>query len=352
MLKKTVTAALGAAMCVGLAMSGGAASAAEQWSMATSWGGGPFLKKDAEGFAKLVDIMTDGSIKIQVFPGGTLGKALKVSDTVKSGVAETGHTWMGYDWGVDKATVIFAGMAGGLQPEELMLWLFQGGGAELQFEYRMDKFGVASIPCGIFPTEIFLHSKKRIQNLDDFKGLKMRTAGAWAEIAGNMGASTVILPGAEVYAALERGVIDATEWSSPSVNLPSGFHKIAKYVITPGIHQPAAVQECVFNKQAWDGISDRERELLKLAGKVNTLDSWSRYAYNDIAALAEMKANGNEFVELSPEFIKAGEAAAAKWSDQQAATNPWFKRALDHRRGFQSDIKAHWSNFRFPIGAQ
>ncbi len=278
--------------------------------------------------------------------------ALKVSDTVKSGVAESGHTWMGYDWGVDKATVIFAGMAGGLQPEELMLWLFQGGGAELQFEYRMDKFGVASIPCGIFPTEIFLHSKKRIQNLDDFKGLKMRTAGAWAEIAGNMGASTVILPGAEVYAALERGVIDATEWSSPSVNLPSGFHKIAKYVITPGIHQPAAVQECVFNKQAWDGISDRERELLKLAGKVNTLDSWSRYAYNDIAALAEMKANGNEFVELSPEFIKAGEAAAAKWSDQQAATNPWFKRALDHRRAFQSDIKAHWSNFRFPIGAQ
>lgn len=352
MRRKIVSAALGAAMCVGLAASGGSVMAAQQWSMATSWGGGPFLKEDAEGYAKLVETMTGGSIKIQVFPGGTLGKALKVTDTVKSGVAEIGHTWMGYDWGVDKATVVFAGMAGGLQPEELMMWLYQAGGAELQFEYRMEKFGVASIPCGLFPTEIFLHSKKRIQNLEDFKGLKMRTAGAWAEIAGNMGASTIILPGAEVYAALERGVIDATEWSSPSVNLPSGFHKIAKYVITPGIHQPAAVQECVFNKQAWDGISEHERELLKLAGKVNTLDSWSRYAYNDIAALAEMKANGNEFVKLSPEFIKAGEAAAAKWSDAQAASNPWFKRALDHRRQFQDDIKAHWSNFRFPIGAQ
>ena len=352
MKRKIINAALAAAMCVGLAMSGGAAMAAQQWSMATSWGGGPFLKKDAEGFAKLVETLTGGSIKIQVFPGGTLGKSLKVSDTVKSGVAETGHTWMGYDWGVDKATVIFAGMAGGLQPEELMMWLYQAGGAELQFEYRMEKFGVASIPCGIFPTEIFLHSKKRIQNLEDFKGLKMRTAGAWAEIAGNMGASTIILPGAEVYAALERGVIDATEWSSPSVNRPSGFHKIAKYIITPGIHQPAAVQECVFNKQAWEGISDHERELIKLAGKLNTLDSWGRYAYNDIAALAEMKANGNEFVKLSPEFIAAGEAAAAKWSDEQAAENAWFKRALDHRRAFQDDIKAHWSSFRFPIGAQ
>jgi len=154
MLKKTVNAAFGAAMCVGLAMSGGAASAAEQWSMAASWGGGPFLKKDAEGFAKLVDIMTDGNIKIQVFPAGTLGKALKVSDTVKSGVAEAGHTWMGYDWGVDKATVIFAGMAGGLQPEELMLWLFQGRGAAVRVphgEVRRGLDPLRYLPHGDFP---------------------------------------------------------------------------------------------------------------------------------------------------------------------------------------------------------
>ena len=147
-------------------------------------------------------------------------------------------------------------MAGGLNPEELMIWLYQAGGAELWFEYRMDQFGVASIPCGIFPTEIFLHSKKRIQTLEDFKGVKLRTAGAWAEIAGGLGASTVILPGAEVYPALERGVIDATEWSSPSVNVPSGFHKIAKYVIMPGVHQPGATQECVFNLDAWNRISE------------------------------------------------------------------------------------------------
>ncbi len=180
----------------------------------------------------------------------------------------------------------------------------------------------------------------------------MRTAGAWAEIAGNLGASTVILPGAEVYPALERGVIDATEWSSPSVNLPSGFHKIAKYVITPGIHQPAAVQECVFNMDAWNRISDRERELLKLVGKINTLNSWGRYAYKDIAATEEMKKAGNEFVKLDPAFIKAGNEAAAKWSDEQAAASPWFKRALDHRRAFQAAINTHWKEFRFPIGGE
>ena len=352
MRRKIMKAIAGTAIGVALAASGGPSVAAENWSMATSWGGGPFLEKDAKGYAKLVEAMTAGRIKIQVFPGGTLGKALKVTDTVKSNVAQAGHSWMGYDWGVDKATVVFAGMAGGLNPEELMMWLFQAGGAELTFEYRKEKFGVASIPCGIFPTEIFLHSKKPIKNPEDFKGLKMRTAGAWAEIAGNLGASTVILPGAEVYPALERGVIDATEWSSPSINLPSGFHKIAKYIIMPGVHQPAAVQECLFNMDAWNRISEGDRQLLRLAGKVNTLDSWSHYAYNDVGALAEMRKHGNEFIELSPAFIKAAKEAAAKWSDEQAAKNDWFKRALDHRRKFASAMQNNWGYFRFPIGAK
>ena len=154
-----------------------------------------------------------------------------------------------------------------------------------------------------------------------------------------------------MYPALERGVIDATEWSSPSVNFPSGFHKIAKYIITPGIHQPAAVQECVFNMDAWNGLTDQQREVLRMAGKVMALDSYTRYPYNDIGAVAEMRAHGNEFLQLSSEFIAAANKAAADWSDQQAAENEWFKKALDHRRAFQDKIRAHWkSQFLFPLG--
>ena len=168
---------------------------------------------------------------------------------------------------------------------------------------------------------------------------------------GQPGSVTVILPGAEVYPALERGVIDATEWSSASVNLPSGFHKIAKYVITPGIHQPAAVQECVFNMDAWNGLTDQQRAVLEFAGQVMALDTYTRYPYNDIAAVAEMREFGNEFLQLSPDFIKAANEAATAWADEQAAQNPWFKKAYDHRRAFQGAIKAHWkSQFLFPLG--
>ena len=321
----------------------------EVWNMATAWGGGPFLEEDAKGFAKLVETLTDGRIQINVFPGGMLGSPLKVSDTVRSGAVQAGHSWMGYDWGIDKTTLAFGGGPGHLNPEEFIIWLYEAGAAELWFEYRKEKFGIISIPCTIAPTEIFLHSKKRVETLEDLKGLKLRTSGSWAEIAGRLGASTVILPGAEVYPALERGVVDAIEWSSASVNLPSGFHKIAKYIILPGVHQPGAVFECVFNMDAWNSISERDRELLRLAGKLMILDSWTRYPYRDIAALEVMRSAGNEVVILDSEFIHAANRAADEWADEQAAENVWFKRVLQHRRAFQKDME-NWPTFRFPIG--
>ena len=144
-----------AAAGIGLLISVYSANADEIWNMATAWGGGVILEEDARGYAKMVETLTDGRIQINVFPGGTLGSPLKVSDTVKSNVVQAGHTWMGYDWGIDKTTVLFGNMAGGLNPEELIIWLHEAGASDLWFEYRKEMFGVASIPCGIAPTEIF-----------------------------------------------------------------------------------------------------------------------------------------------------------------------------------------------------
>jgi len=345
-IAKTLSAAM-AGIC--LLMSAHPAHANEVWNMATAWGGGPFLEEDAKGFAKLVASLTDGRVQINVFPGGTLGSPLKVSDTVRSGVVQAGHSWMGYDWGIDKTTLAFGGGPGHLNPEEFIIWLYEADAAELWFEYRKEKFGIASIPCTIAPTEIFLHSTKRVETLEDLKGLKLRTSGAWAEIAGRLGASTVILPGAEVYPALERGVVDAIEWSSASVNLPSGFHKIAKYIIMPGVHATGGAIECAFNLEAWERLPERDREMIELAGRLMMMDSWTRYAYRDISALEKMREAGNEFVSLDAEFLRVAIEETEKWEDEQAANDPWFKRVLDHRRAFQKAMKS-WPTFRFPIG--
>ena len=99
------------------------AKSVEVWNRAPAWGGGPFLEEDAKGFAKLVNRLTDGRIQINVFPGGTLGNPLKVSDTVRSGAVQAGHSWMGYDWGIDKTTLVFGGGPMHLTPEEMLIWL-------------------------------------------------------------------------------------------------------------------------------------------------------------------------------------------------------------------------------------
>ena len=117
----------------------------------------------------------------------------------------------------------------------------------------------------------------------------------------------------------------------------------------PGVHAPGGPIECAFNLDAWERISDRDREMIKLAGKLMVLDSWARYAYRDISALEEMREAGNEFVLLDSEFIRVAVEAAEEWENEEASKNAWFKRALDHRRAFQKDMK-NWPTFRFPIG--
>ena len=148
-----------------LASASGAVAQEHSFTMTTSWSGGPLMEIGAQAFADNVAAMSDGRIQIEVFPAGTLGEALKVTETVSNGVADMGHTWMGYDWGVDKTTVLFGGYAGSFDTERMLHWLYRAGGAEMQREYRMEKFGVVSMPLFIRTAEVFLHSRKPVKTL-------------------------------------------------------------------------------------------------------------------------------------------------------------------------------------------
>ena len=321
---------------LGVAMAGSGAMAAEQFSMATPWGGGPLLNMMAKGFAEKVEFLTDGEIKLEVFPGGTLGSALKVTETVRNRVAEASHNWSGYDWGIDKTGVLFGGFAGSPETVKMIHWMYKGGGLELWREWRMEKFGVVAMPCGTIPREIFMHSRKPVKSLADYQGMKVRTSGAWAEIASRLGASTVILPGAEVYPALERGVVDGIEWGTPSMNKSHGFAKVAKYVIVPGLHQPSAFQECQFNPAVWDGLSDRQKQLIAMAAKDMTLDVWMQIGNDDADAFQEYMASGNEVIDVDDDFKLAAAKATAEWADEIAAKEGgWFAKVLASQREFE-----------------
>jgi TRAP-type mannitol/chloroaromatic compound transport system substrate-binding protein len=353
-MQRLKTVVMAAGLATGLALVPHAAHAQNkvELNMATPWAGGHWLEIGAKGYAQNVEKMTDGRVKINVFPAGTLGPALKVTDTVKSGVADAGHAWPGYDWAVDRTGAIFSGWPGGPNPEEFMMWLFNGNGAKLWKEWRQAKFDVVSLPCGVLETEIFMHSHKPVRTPEDMKGLKLRTSSSWAEIAPMLGASTVVLPGSEVFGALERKVVDAIEWGGPGGNLQEGFHKVAKYVVLPGLHSPAAAHDCIFNKAAWEKIGPKDRELMELAGRATVLDSYLGYVKLDIDAFKQIKANPNvEMVQVDKSLVDAVNKAATEWAQKQAASNEWFKKAYEDQAEFLKTVKLV-SEFRFATGSR
>lgn len=349
--KNTTAAALVAVAALGAVSTAGAQNKVEI-NMATPWAGGHWFDIGAKRYAETVAQVTDGRVKINVFPAGALGPALKVTETVQKGVADMGHAWPGYDWAVDRTGAIFSGWPGGPNPEEMLMWLYNGNGAALWKEWRMAKFDVVAIPCGVLETEIFMHAHKPVRTPDDMKGLKLRTSSSWAEIAPMLGASTVVLPGSEVFSALERKVVDAIEWGGPGGNLQEGFHKVAKYIMMPGLHSPAAAHDCIVNKTTWAKIGEKDRALMETAAKAVMLETYLGYVKLDIAAYAQMKANpGNEMVQVDKSLVDAVSKAAKEWAVKQSATNEWFKKVYDDQAAFLTSIKSV-SEFRFAPGSR
>lgn len=318
------------------------------WKMATGWPGGPLSDIGSKAFADRIGQLSGGRFKIQTFPGGALGNALKVPETVKNGVAECGHTWMGWDWGKDPATVLFGGYAGSMDSERMLHWLYAGGGEAMQKAHRDEKEGIVSLPLFIRTAEAFLHSRKAVRSLADLKGLKLRTAGAWLEMAKDLGAAPVTTAGGDVYPMLERGAIDATEWGTLWENISMGFHKIAKYVIIPGVHQPCAPFELVINKEIWAKMPASDQQLVQLVARLVTYDSWIRVGAEDAKALDFFRKAGNEIIELDAEVQRQARKIGLDWAQKTAQKDPSFARILKSQVDFEKEWEGaeRWRTIR------
>jgi TRAP-type mannitol/chloroaromatic compound transport system substrate-binding protein len=241
--------------------------------------------------------------------------------------------------------VLFGGYAGSFDTEHMLHWMYRGGGEELQAEWRDEKFNLVSIPLFIRTAEVFLHSRKPVHTLADLQGLKLRTAGAWLEISESMGAAPVTTPGGDVYAALERGTIDATEWGTLWEDISPGFHRVTKYVIIPGVHQPTAPFELVVNKDAWAALSETDQQLVRDAAFQTTMNSWLTIGQEDAKALRFYREEGNEIIELDPEVQYAAREAGLAWAEGKAADNEWFARVLASQKEF-SELWSEASSYR------
>ncbi|MCI1193070.1 TRAP transporter substrate-binding protein DctP [Calidifontimicrobium sp. SYSU G02091] len=306
------------------------------WKMATGWAGGPLMDIGAKAFAERMELLSGGRFKIQTFPGGALGNALKVPETVKNGLAECGHTWIGYDWGKDPTTVLFGGYAGSFDAERMLHWLYEAGGAEMQREFREEVDGVVSFPLFMRTAEVFLHSRRPVRTLADLKGLKLRTAGAWLEMAKDLGAAPVTTAGGDVFPMLERGAIDATEWGTLWENISPGFFKVAKFLSYPGVHQPCAPFELVINKGVWDKMPANDRRLVEVVAKLVTFESWARIGVEDAKAFDFYRKNGVTMIELDDEVQFATRKLGLEWAAKTAQEGKfkWFARVHKSQQDF------------------
>lgn len=329
------TTSLAAAFAVAAVAGSAQAQDSYEWRMATGWGGGPLMDIGAQAFADRLELLSDGRMKVEVFQGGAIGEPLKVTDSVRRGIADMGHTWPGYDWGRDTTAVVFGGFAGTMDDERMMHWLYEGGGVELWKEWRQEEFGVVGMPLFSRTAEIFLNSRKKVQTLEDLEGLKMRTAGAWIDMSKELGASPVTTAGDEIYPMLERGVIDATEWGTPWEDTYPKFYEVTDYIIVPGVHQPVAPFELQVNQEVWDSLSERDRELIETAAELTTLKSWMRVGHESAEAMRFFEEEGLEIVELDTEVQVKAREIGIEWAGKQAAENEWFKRAWESQREFE-----------------
>lgn len=199
------------------------------------------------------------------------------------------------------------------------------------------KFNLVAFPGGQTGQDMGLFSNKRATKMEDFKGLRLRTVGWYMDIMNNLGASVSPLPGGEVYLALERGIIDAAEFSAPAMSYPMGFDDITKYVIEPGVHQPASQCAIFFNKDAWDKLPEDLQWIVKIAAKETQL--WSISWINNLNAKAiNMIKEKVEIVQMEPETLIEFAKVAKAYTEEMKAKYPDVKKILDSQEAFEGII--------------
>ncbi len=294
-----------------------------------------------ENFAKRVNEVAGGRLRIELLPAGAVVSAFEVLDAVNRGVLDGGVTWSGYWVGKNSAFSLFASAAGGpfgMNNWDFTAWLYAGGGIELYREL-LDKMGfkVVWFPIWGEMSEPLGWYKKPIRSVADLRGVKMRAAGLAADVFREFGASVVTLPAGEILPALERGVIDGAEFSDPHSDSRLGFQQVTKFYHIPGIHQPTGVGEVIFNKGQWDKLPADLKMLVEMAARETMMLNWARAWQMNHEALQELVTKHGVTVVETPrevlaELLKAWDKVAAR----EAGKNPDFAKVLESQKKFAS----------------
>lgn len=248
----------------------------------------PGLGSPIPRVAKDLDRMSGGTLKMRVYEPKKLVPAFEILDAVSSGKINSGYTTAGYWAGKIPASPLFSAVPFGPEAGEYMAWIYYGNGRKLYQEmYDQAGYNVHVVPCAIIAPETSGWFAKEIKSAEDLKGLKMRFFGLGGKVMQKLGVATSLLPGGDIFPALEKGTIDATEFSLPAVDKRLGFYKLVKYNYFPGWHQQATMFELLVNKDVWKSMSQQQQAVVEVACKASMADSFAEGEAGQFAAMKE-----------------------------------------------------------------
>jgi TRAP-type mannitol/chloroaromatic compound transport system substrate-binding protein len=247
----------------------------------------PGLGMSPERIAKRVTEMTEGALDVKVFAAGELVGAFEAFDAVSTGAADMYHGAEYYWQGKSKAFNFFTSVPMGMTAPEIQAWIHHNGGQELWDELSA-RFNIRAFVAGNTGNQMGGWFTKEIDTLDDLAGLKMRIPGLGGEVLRRLGGSAVALPGGEIFAALQAGTIDATEWVGPWNDLAFGFYKIAKYYYYPGFHEPGSQLALGINLDVWESLTPSQKVIVQQACLAENHFSLAEFNAHNMTALRSL----------------------------------------------------------------
>ena len=302
-------------------------------SLDTLFGGGVQI-------AKRVAAATDNKFQIQVFAAGELVTGLQVLDAVQNGTVECGHTLSNFYVGKDPTFAFDSCLPFGLNARQQNAWMLHGGGLELMREF-MKEYNVHPIPAGNTGAQMGGWFRKEINTVADLQGLKMRIPGIPGQVVAKLGVVPQQLAGGDVYPSLERGTLDAAEWSGPYDDEKLGFYKVAKYYYYPGWWEGGPQVSFYANIERWNALPASYRAILESACGETTGWMLAKYDAENAEALRRVVAAGAELRPFSREIMEAAYREAQALYADTASKNPKFKKVYDAWSPFR-DKEVTW----------
>jgi len=311
----------------------------------STWPSKDIFHEYALDFAKKVNDMASGKLKIEVLPAGSVVPAFQLLEAVNKGTLDGGHGVVAYHYGKNSALALWgSGPSFGMDPNMLLAWHNYGGGKALLEEiYKSINMDVVSYLYGPMPTQPFGWFKKPIAKLADVKGTKFRTVGLAVDMYTDMGAAVNPLPGGEIVPALDRGLIDGAEFNNASSDRLLGFPDVVKNCMLQSFHQSGEQFEILFNKGKLNALPAELKAIIDYGVQAASADmSWKAIERNSKDYI-ELKKAGVKFYKTPNAILQAQLESWDKIMTKKTAENALFKKVLDSQRAY-AERAGQWQN--------